>query len=56
MVTKHASLCERAEFINIRGEVEIGLLRVTPPVPGRPKGELPREVCVSAVNPPKGKK
>lgn len=35
---------ERAQFINIRGELEEGLLRVVPPVPGRARGDLPREV------------
>ena len=48
-------LCVRGQFVNIKGEVEISLLRVTPPVPGRPRGELPREVCISAVPQPKGK-
>lgn len=41
-----------APFINIRGEREIGLLRITPPIPGKPKGELPREVHVSDVSQP----
>lgn len=48
-------LCELAPFINIRGEREIGLLRITPPIPGRPKDELPREVYVSSASAPKGK-
>lgn len=49
-------LCELAPFINIRGEREIGLLRITPPIPGKPNGELPREVYVSTAPQPQGKK
>jgi hypothetical protein len=48
----HKPLCEVAKFINLKGEVETGLLRITPLVPGRLKGELPREVYVSATPQP----
>jgi len=49
------SIVERAPFINIRGVKEFGLLRVTPPVPGRRAGELPGEVPISSSPAPKGK-
>lgn len=40
-------LCEWGSYLRLDGSIAEGWLRIVPPIPGMPHGEMPREVPLS---------